>query len=220
MPFGSGLGSSAASSVAGVMAINELLRRPLSKQELLRFAVAGEQIADGAYHADNVAPSLFGGIILIRDNETLDFHRLPVPNGLFVSVLYPHVEVLTKNARGILKDNISLNQFIQQTGNLAGFIVGLYNSDFDLIQRSLNDVIIEPQRSGLIPYFDNIKDTALKSGALGCSISGAGPSIFALSTNSIIADNIGHAMQSILINNNIHSDLYISPINLHGSFLY
>ena len=220
MPFGSGLGSSAASAVASVMAINELLRRPLSKRELLPFAVAGEQIADGAFHADNVAPSLFGGIILIRDNETLDFHRLPVPNGLYATVIYPHVQIFTKDSRAALSDNVSLKNCIKQSGNLAGFIVGLYNSDFELIGRSLNDVIIEPQRYHLIPFFNEIKNMAYSLGALGCSISGAGPSIFALSQNSIIAEDIGNNMKAIFSSNGISAELYISSINLQGSILF
>ncbi len=220
MPFGSGLGSSAASAVAGVMAINELLHRPLSKRELLPFAVLGEQVADDAYHADNVAPSLFGGIIMIRDNLTLDVHRLPVPKGLYASIIYPHVEILTKNARAILSKNVLLNNCIQQTGNFGGFIVGLYNSDFDLIKRSLSDILIEPQRANLIPHFYEVKSAALNCGALGCSISGAGPSIFALSTNSMIAEKVGFSMKDIFNRFDIYSDLFISPINQEGAFLF
>ena len=161
MPFGSGLGSSAASAVAGVMAVNELLRRPLSKKELLPFAVLGEQIADGAYHADNVAPSLLGGIVLVRSNKELDTHRLHVPNGLFVTVIYPHVKILTKDAREVLSDMVQLEKVVEQTGNLGGLIVGLFNSDFDLIKRSLQDNIIEDQRAQLIPQFYTVKRAAL-----------------------------------------------------------
>ena len=220
MPFGSGLGSSAASAVGGVMAINELLKRPLTKRELLPFAVLGEQIADDAYHADNVAPSLLGGIILVRDNMSLDVHRLHVPKGLYATVVYPHIEILTKNARNILSKSVSLDNCIQQTGNLGGFIVGLYNSDFDLIKRSLHDVLIEPQRHNLIPHFMSIKNTALDCGALGCSISGAGPSIFALSQNSNIAEEVAKSMKSIFDKHQIDSDVFVSSINLNGSFLY
>lgn len=220
MPFSSGLGSSAASAVAGVMAINELFKRPLSKRELLPFAVLGEQIADGSYHADNVAPSLLGGIIMIRDNQSLDVHRLPVPKGLYATVIYPHIEILTKTARDILSKNVSLSNCTRQSGNFGGLIVGLYNSDFDLIRRSLNDVLIEPQRSQLIPHFYNVKNAALESGALGCSISGAGPSLFALSQNSLIAEQVGSAMKTICDKFKIESDLFISPINQTGAFLY
>jgi homoserine kinase len=219
MPFGSGLGSSAASAVAGVMAINELLKRPLTKRELLPFAVLGEQIADGAYHADNVAPSLIGGMILIKDNETLDFHRLPVPKGIYATVIYPHIQILTKDSRDILSKQVSLQNCIRQSGNLGGFIIGLYNTDIELIGRSLQDVIIEPQRSKLIPHFDKVKDAVLSAGALGCSISGAGPSIFALSSNSLISENVGVEMQKIFTEANIKSDLFISEINQEGAIL-
>ncbi len=220
MPIGSGLGSSAASAAASVMAINELLHRPLSKKELLPFAVLGEQIADDAYHADNVAPSLLGGIILVRSNKSLDVHRLPCPSGLFASIVYPHVEILTKDARNILSDSVSLKGCIEQSGNLGGFIVGLYNSDFDLIKRSLQDVLIEPQRASLIPHFYDVKSAALENGAMGCSISGAGPSIFTLSQNSIIAEQVGIAMKAIFDSFGIDSDLFISSINQEGAILY
>jgi len=220
MPFGSGLGSSAASAVAGVMAVNEILRRPLTKRELLPFAVLGEQIADGAYHADNVAPSLLGGMTFIRDNASLDIHKVYVPRGLQAVLIYPHVKVLTKDARGILSDSVSLNQTIQQTGNLGGLILGMVNSDLDLIKRSLNDVIIEPQRAQLIPHFYEVKEAALNQDALGCSISGAGPSIFALCANTFIAENVGSAMQKVFNDNKIENDLFISPINQEGAILF
>lgn len=217
MPFGSGLGSSAASAAAGVMAINELLKRPLSKRELLHFAVLGEQIADGAYHADNVAPSLIGGMILIRNNKELDFHRVVVPRGIYATVIYPHVKILTKEARDVLKDSVPLEVAIEQIGNMGGLLIGLFNSDLDLISRSLKDVMIEPQRAKLIPHFYEIKEAVLNAGALGCSISGAGPSIFALSQNSLIAEQVGEAMQKIFSDNKIETELFISPINQEGA---
>lgn len=217
MPFGSGLGSSAASAVAGVMAINELLGCPLDKQALLPFAVLGEQIADGAYHADNVAPSLLGGITLIRNNQELDVHQLNVPRGTFATVVHPDVKILTKEARDILSKEVSLEQHILQSGNLAGFIVGLYQSDFDLISRSLQDVIIEPQRARLIPHFDKVKDAVLKTGALGCSISGAGPSIFALSNNRLIAENAAAEMARVFHDYGIENQVYTCPINQEGA---
>lgn len=219
MPFGSGLGSSAASAVGGVMAVNELLGRPLTKREMLPFAVLGEQIADGAYHADNVAPSLLGGMTLIRNNEELDVHRLHVPKGLYASVIYPHIKVLTKDSRGVLSDKVSLKQTIEQTGNIAGLIVGLYNSNIELIGRSLKDVIIEPQRAGLITGFYDVKSAVMEAGALGCSISGAGPSIFALSANSLIAERVGEAMQRVFNDKRIKNQLFISQINQEGAVL-
>lgn len=217
MPIGSGLGSSAASAVAGVMAINELLKRPLEKRELLQFALQGEFLASGGWHADNVAPSLMGGLILIRDNTTLDFHRLPIPTGIYATVIYPHVEVLTKDARSILSDAVPLKKFIQQNANLGAFIIGLYSSDISLIGRSLQDVIIEPQRAKLIPHFYEVKEAVLKAGALGCSISGAGPSIFALSASSLIAEEVGEVMKRIYTQAKIEHDIYLSPINNEGA---
>lgn len=219
MPFGSGLGSSAASAAAAVVAINELLKRPLEKRDLLQFAVLGESIASGAIHADNVAPSLLGGMILVRDSETLDVHRIFTPRGLYATVVYPRVEILTKEARAMLSENVSLKNTIKQSANLGALIIGLYNSDFELIKRSLQDVIIEPQRASLIPHFYNVKEAALAEGVLGCSISGSGPSIFALSQNSVIAEKAGEAMQKIYELNKIPSNLYISPINLNGTTL-
>ncbi len=220
MPFGSGLGSSAASAVAGVFAVNELLKRPMTKRELLEFAVAGEQIADGAWHADNVAPSLLGGIVLIRDNKTLDVHRLPTPRGLYATVVYPEIEILTSASRAVLSDQVPLSKCIEQSGNLAGFIIGLMHSDFDLISRSLNDVIIEPQRATLIPNFYEVKNAAIEAGALGCSISGAGPSIFALSNNSLKAQAAGEAMQAIFAKAKIESKIFVSKINQEGAIKF
>ena len=217
MPFGSGLGSSAASAAAGVMIINELLDRPLTKQEILPFAVAGEEIADGAYHADNVGPSLMGGMLLIRDNPTLDVHKLVTPEGLYATVVYPHVKILTRDARAVLGDTTTLAKTIKQTGNLGALIVGLYNSDLGLISRALNDVIVEPQRAQLIPDFYKVKEAALKAGVLGCSISGAGPSIFALSEDKVIAERAGAAMQRVFNDINIKNELFISTINQEGA---
>lgn len=218
MPSGSGLGSSAASAAAAVLAVSELLRTGLSKRELLPFACLGEQVASGSFHADNVAPSLLGGIILIRDNATLDVHRLHVPKGLCVAVVYPHIELLTKDARSILRPDISLKQHIEQSANLAGFIIGMYNADIGLIGRCLRDDIIEPQRAGLIPGFYDVKQAALDmEGTLGCSISGAGPSVFALCTNSLAAENAGLAMQKAFAKHQIPSDVFLSPINQEGA---
>jgi len=213
MPFGSGMGSSAASAAAGVMLANELLKRPLRKRELLPFAVLGEQVADGSYHGDNVAPSLLGGIIFIRDNASLDFHRVMCPPGLYATVVHPKIKILTKDARDILSDSVSLKQHIAQNGNLGGLIIGLNNGDFDLIKRSLQDVIIEPQRAALIPGFHDVQEAALKENVLGCSISGAGPAIFALSNNNLIAENAGEAMQKAFLKHKIESTVYLSKIN-------
>jgi len=219
MPFSSGLGSSSASAVAGAMIANELLDRPLAKEELLHFTVLAEQLADGSYHADNAAPSLLGGMILIRDNPSLDVHRIPVPSGLYASVVHPQIKIRTQDARDILSDNVTLCQAIEQTGNIAALIVGMYNSDFNLIGRALNDVMIEPQRAQLIPNFYKVKEAALKEGVLGCSISGAGPSIFTLSANRSTAERAGAAMQKIFTDNKIANTLFVSTINQEGAVL-
>ena len=219
MPFGSGLGSSAASAAGAVVAINELLRRPLERRDLLKFAVLGESIASGAIHADNVAPSLLGGFTLVRDSETLDVHRIHTPRGLYATVIYPKVEILTKEARAMLSTTVALKDAVKQSANLGAFIIGMGNSDFELIKRSLHDIIIEPQRAGLIPYFYDVKEAAYTEGVLGCSISGSGPSIFALSHNSITAENAGLAMQKVYEKHKIACELYISPINMEGTIL-
>lgn len=219
MPFGSGLGSSAASAVGGAMAINELLGRPFEKKDLLPFAVAGESVASGAIHADNVAPSLLGGFTLVRDSTTCDVIRIPVPKGLFATVIYPKVEVLTKEARAMLKKEVELKKSIQQSANMGAFIIGMVNADFDLIRRSLKDIIIEPQRAPLIPNFYEVQQAALDAGVLGCSISGSGPSIFALSNNSLTAENAGKIMQQIFAQHKVETELFISAINTEGASL-
>ena len=219
MPFASGLGSSAASAAAAVMAINELFRRPLEKRALLPFAVLGEQAADGAFHADNVGPSLLGGIALIRGGRALDFQRIVYPAGLYVVVIHPHIKIETKTARSILKKDVPLETVIEQSGNLAGLIIGLYNTDLGLIKRSLKDVMIEPQRSSLIPHFEDFKHAALDQGALGCSISGAGPSMFALCQNSLMAESVVAEMKAVCTKYKINADTYISKINPEGAIL-
>ncbi len=217
MPFGSGLGSSAASAVGGVVAVNELLNRPLEKRDLLPFAMQGERVADGAWHADNVAPCLLGGMIFIRDNESLDVHRVHVPSGLFAAVVHPKVEVLTRSARSILSEQVALEKHIRQSGNLGGLLIGLFQSDFELISRSLHDHIIEPQRAKLIPHFDSVKEKAMEAGALGCSISGAGPSVFALCSNSLLARQVGQAMESAFRDRGLDCELFVSGINAEGA---
>ena len=219
MPFGSGLGSSAASAAGAVVVINELLRRPLEKRDLLKFAVLGESIASGAIHADNVAPSLLGGFTLVRDSETLDVHRIHTPRGLYATVIYPKVEILTKEARAMLRTEVPLKDMVKQSANLGAFVLGMFNSDLGLIRRSLQDIIIEPQRAQLIPYFFEVKEAAYTEGVLGCSISGSGPSIFALSENSLIAENAGAAMRRIYERHKIECELFISPINMEGTIL-
>ncbi len=216
MPLKSGLGSSAASSVVGVYALNELLGKPLDQVDLLRFAMEGERLACGSAHADNVAPALMGGFVLVRSYNPLDIVQLPTPNKLHATIIHPHIEVKTKDARNILRKQIELKDAVSQWGNLGGLISGIYREDYELIGRSLTDNIVEPIRSLLIPGFDLAKAEALRAGALGCSISGSGPSIFALSTDLAIAKKIGRKMSSVYNELNIKSEVFISKVNSEG----
>jgi homoserine kinase len=216
MPLGSGLGSSAASTVAGVFAINELLGNKMLVKDLLPFAMEGEFLACGSAHADNVAPCLYGGFVLVRSYDPLDVVKLPVPANLYATLIHPHVEVQTKDARNILPKQVPLSQAVTQWGNIAGLVAGLLLNDTALMGRSMQDVIVEPARSVLIPGFDDVKKAALDAGALGCSISGSGPSMFALSTDHESAKRIGAAMKKGFENIGIGNDVYISNVNQQG----
>ena len=216
MPLGSGLGSSAASAVAAAFAMNRLFDLNLSERELLPYALEGEMIASGSLHADNVAPALYGGFVLIRSYHPIDIIRLEVPGQLFCSVIHPHMEISTKESRRLLPEQIPLSSAIRQWGNTAALVAGLLKGDFDLIGRSLEDVVAEPLRSRLIPGFAPMKQAALDAGALGCSISGSGPSLFALSDSRDKADRISKAMQIALGSHGLGSDLYVSAVNRCG----
>jgi homoserine kinase len=216
MPLSSGLGSSAASAVAAVWAVNLLAGRPLEPEALLPFTMGAEQVACGTAHADNVAPSLLGGFVLIRSNEPVDIVRLPVPSGLSAAVVHPHTEIRTEDARRILKKELRLADAVRQWGNLAALVAALYEGDLGLLSRSLQDVVAEPRRGLLIPGFDAVKAAALDSGALGCSISGSGPSLFALCASLERARHVGEAMQAEFARTGLDSDLFFSPINLQG----
>ncbi len=216
MPVGSGLGSSAASSAAAAFAVNELLGQPFSPEELVVYAMEGERLASGSAHADNVAPSLLGGFVLVRGYNPLDVIPLGVPLDLYCSVLYPQIELKTSLSRSILKQEIPLKKAVQQWGNLAGLIAGLLKKDYALIGRSLQDVIFEPERSILIPLFKQVKKAALQAGALGCGISGSGPSIFALSPSADIAENVKLAMETVYANSGIDTKVYLSKVPEQG----
>lgn len=217
MPLGSGLGSSAASSAAAVVAVNELLGKPFSIQELLPFAVEGEIAASGSAHADNVAAALIGGFILVKNHQPPDVISLNTPDKLHCTIVHPEIEIQTKNSRKILKKQVSLEKAVTQWGNLGSLIAGLYTNDYELIGRSLHDEIIEPVRSVLIPGFADMQKAALENGALGCSISGSGPSLFALSTSKEKAEEIGKAMGLVLQNIGLEYNLHISKINTAGA---
>lgn len=213
---GSGIGSSAASAVGAVFGINELLERDLKKIDLIPFALEGEKLASGEAHADNIAPAMLGGFTLIRDLKSLDIIKLPSPSELVVTIIHPKIELKTSNARAILKTQVPLKNVVKQTANIAGLISGLYSNDYNLISRSLNDEIVEKERSLLIPEYYSLKNSALEAGALGCGISGSGPSIFALSRGYIIAKEVANSFKNIISKLNIDFDIYISKINSKG----
>lgn len=217
LPLGSGMGSSAASAAAALVGMNQLLGSPLDRKALLPFAMEAERVACGAAHADNVAPSLLGGFVLIRGYEPLDVVSIPTPENLFCTLVHPHLELKTQDSRQVLRSSIPLKDAITQWGNIAGLVAGLMKPDYNLIGRSLMDVIAEPVRSLLIPGFDTIKEKAIEAGALGSGISGSGPTIFALSTDIATAEKVGSAIQEQFSKLKLESEVYISKINSEGA---
>lgn len=219
LPLGSGMGSSAASAAAALVAANALLGYPFDKKSLVNFAVEAERIACGAAHADNVAPSLLGGFVLIRDYLPLDVIKLPVPKGLFCTLLHPHLELNTADSRSVLRKQISLKDATIQSGNIAGLISGLYQADFGLISRSLKDVIAEPTRALLIPGFYELREAIQSIGALGSGISGSGPTIFVLSPSRKIAKEVEKIGRKVYQKVGLEVDIYISEINDKGAYV-
>ena len=213
---GSGMGSSAASAGGAAYGINKLLGELFGKTELVQFAMLGEALASGVAHADNVAPNLFGGFTLVRSTHPLDVIPLHTPENLSVSLIHPLIEVKTKNARNILKKSLLLKDAVTQWGNVAGLVAGLFTEDYNLIARSMHDEIVEPVRSMLIPMFDQVKQTALDTGALGCSISGSGPSIFALSADRVTAEKVTKAMAEVYAETDVPYETFTSGINKQG----
>ena len=212
---GSGIGSSAASAAGAVVAANHLLNDRFSKQDLVRFAMNGEKVACGVKHADNIAPCIYGGVTLIRSVFPLDIISLDAPF-LHVTVVHPQIEVRTSDARQILKQQVLLKDAIKQWGNIAGLVAGFINHDYELISRSLEDVIIEPVRSILIPGFDDIKKTSKEAGALGGGISGSGPSIFMLSKDAQTAQHVESAMKNVYDKMGMAYHTHVTTINKEG----
>ena len=212
---GSGLGSSAASAAGVVFAANELLGKPFNNNDLIRFAMFGEKVASGVKHADNITPCLMGGVTLIRSIHPLDVVKLDAPE-LYITVVHPQIEVRTADARQILRKEVQLQQAIKQWGNIAGLVAGLMKGDFELIGRSLEDVIIEPVRSILIPGFDEVKMKCKAAGALGGGISGSGPSIFMLSKDKATAEAVEQQMRSIYTRIGIDYKTYVTKLNAKG----
>lgn len=216
MPIGSGLGSSSASTVAGLYAVNQLLGDMLPPEKLLPFAMKGEELACGTGHADNVAPALLGGFVLIRSYEPLDIIPLPFPASLHCAIVFPEVDVPTREARQMMRSKILLSDAVKQWGNIAGLVSGLFLEDIDLIGRSMHDAIAEPIRAILIPDFYILKDLALANGAVSFGISGSGPSVFSFARSKEAADRITHALRQHLSSINISSKAYVSAINKTG----
>jgi homoserine kinase len=212
---GSGVGSSAASAAGAVMAANILLGHRFSKPDLVRFAMNGEKVASGVKHADNIAPCIYGGVTLIRSIFPLDIIQLNAPP-LFVTIVHPQIEVRTADARSILKQQILLKDAIRQWGNIAGLVAGLQQQDYELIGRSLEDVLIEPVRSILIPGFDQVKKRSRDAGALGGGISGSGPSIFMLSKDEHTAKKVEQEMHSVYDAIGLEHHTYVTTINQKG----
>ena len=212
---GSGLGSSAASAAGAVVAANKLLGERFSNEDLLRFAMFGEKVASGVKHADNVAPCIYGGITLIRSIHPLDVVALSAPD-LYVTVVHPQIEVKTSDARQILRKEVLLKDAIKQWGNIAGLVAGFLKNDYELIGRSLEDVIIEPVRSILIPGFDEVKSQCKVAGALGGGISGSGPSLFMLNQEESIAHKNEQIMQDVFKKLGIEFKTYVTKVNKYG----
>jgi homoserine kinase len=212
---GSGLGSSAASAAGVVVAANHLLGNVFSREKLAQFAMSGEKLASGVKHADNIAPCIYGGVTLIRSIFPLDIVQLSAPP-MYVTVVHPQIEVKTSDARQILRKEVQLKQAIKQWGNIGGLVAGFLKNDYALISRSLEDVIIEPVRSMLIPCFDEVKKRSMEAGALGGGISGSGPSIFMLSNEESVARQVEYVMTEAYVNCGIEFKTYVTTINYEG----
>jgi homoserine kinase len=213
---GSGIGSSSASAAGAVLGINALAGNPFTRKELVQFAMQGEVLASGSAHADNVAPALLGGFTLVRGYNPLDIVRIESPSELFATVIHPQIELKTSEMRAVLQPMVSLKSAITQWGNVGGLVAGLYTSDYELIGRSLHDDIVEPLRGKFIPQFDAVKKSAVENGALGCGISGSGPSIFALSKGIETAQKVADSMRNLFENTDIAFEIHVSKINSEG----
>ena len=218
IPLQSGMGSSAASAVAAAVAANALLDTPLAPEKLLAYALIGEQFASGGLHADNVAPSLLGGLILCPQVLLPEVRRVPVPVGLSAVLVHPDLQVNTAKARKGLAKGYPMQDWLAQQGLLAGFILACAENDKDLVARTLKDVVIEPQRKDAVPCFDPVKEAAIKSGALGCSLSGSGPSMFALAATSD-APNVASAMAQACRALGIACESWVSSLDAPGAYI-
>ncbi|WP_405609684.1 homoserine kinase [Polaribacter sp. Asnod1-A03] len=213
---GSGLGSSAASAAGAAFGANQLLGNIYSELELTKFAMFGEEVACGTPIADNVSAAVYGGFVLVRSYSPLEIIKLPVPTELRVVAIHPQIEVKTKDARDVLPTEIALKDAVTQWANVGGLISGLYSDNYNLISNSLVDIIVEPHRKKLIPFFDDVKNSALKAGALGAGISGSGPTIFALCKGDEDAENVYKMIEESYKNTEIDFEMFISKVNKKG----
>lgn len=217
LPLGSGMGSSAASAVAAVVGVNYLLGEPRTRKELLIHTMEAERVACGSAHADNAAPGLMGGIVLIRDYHPLDVVKVPSSAELWCTLIHPHIELKTSDSRKVLRNSVALKDAVMQSGNIAALMIGLIQPDYDLISRSLHDVIAEPTRSAFIPDFNEIRKKVMDTGALGFGISGSGPTVFALSRDRKIAELAGKQAQGHFSSLQLQSTIVVSGINKEGA---
>jgi len=219
LPAGSGLGTSGSSASAAVVLVNEMLGRPFERRDLLPFAIEGEMLASVQPVGDNVLPALIGGLVLVREIETADYHRIYTPPGLFMAILLPDLHIPTSESRGRLKPEVPFKDAVRQAANLGSFVVGMHNSDLDLISRSMQDLLVEPQRKSLIPHFDEVQAAALQAGALGCSLSGSGPAIFALCKEKLEATGVADRMAAVYTHHKLPARSWVAGMNHEGAVL-
>lgn len=213
---GSGIGSSAASAVGSVFGMNELIGRPFNKTQLTEFAIKGEALASKCEHADNLAPAMFGGFALVKSVSPLVILEIPSPEDLYATIIHPQIEIKTAESRALLPKEVALQDAITQWANFGSLIHGLHTGDFEVIKNALHDVIVEPHRSKLIPYFNEVTKAAINAGALGSGISGSGPSIFTLSKGIENAINVKDAIEKVYSKTGIDFDIHVSQINDKG----
>jgi homoserine kinase len=213
---GSGLGSSAASAAGAAFGINQFLTHQYSNLELTKFAMFGEEVACGSAIADNVAAAIYGGFVLVRSYEPLEVIKLPVPEDLRVVAIHPQIAIKTKDARNVLPKEIALKDAVTQWANVGGLVSGLFTNNYKLISNSLVDVIVEPFRKGLIPFFDYVKTSAVEAGALGAGISGSGPTIFALCKGDDSAKKVYKSIEATYKEIGIDFEMFISKVNSQG----
>ncbi len=216
IPPGSGVGSSAASCVAAVFGINELLGSPFDPAALIPYAMEGEMVASGSLHADNIAPALLGGITLIRSYDPIDIKHIPYPDDLWCTVVHPYLEIRTAESRKLIPPTVPLPTALQQCGNLAGLVAGLTSGDYPLIGRSVTDLFAEPYRTGQLPDYDALKQAALEAGSVGTGLSGSGPSVFSLCRGEEMAASVGEVMKNHFTDRRIKSRVYVSRISQAG----